>query len=104
METKKLCRVCKTELIKGQNVKRSDVKICNDCLVDEKLAREKKQQTSESIRCSKCSGNFPAEQYMKFLRQCERCREAASNNRKSKEKIQILMITKIPKKMFLAYR
>ena len=82
----KQCRVCNEELIRGQNVKRSDVKICDRCLQEEKKGIEERKTASEDkIQCKKCKGYYPNKEYIKFLKKCTRCREQTNKNKKKKE-------------------
>ena len=76
METKKLCRVCKEELKKGENVNRSDVKICNNCLTKEKKEREEsKIESEDKMKCNKCKKFYKREEFLKILKNCHKCRE-----------------------------
>ena len=81
--SKKLCRMCKIELVVGATVKRSDLKTCTNCSATHIEAKTEKPHT---IKCSKCKKYQQEEQFIKLLRMCTVCREKECDNRNSKKK------------------
>ena len=85
--SKKICRMCKIELVVGATVKRSDLKTCTNCLDTHKVKNiEDKTEKPHTIKCSKCKKYQQEEQFIKLLRMCTVCREKECDNRNSKKK------------------
>jgi len=86
MTSIKQCRVCKIELKKGENVKRTDVKICTICLEKEKQELEdKKTEGKNKIQCNKCKKYCDEKEFLKILKNCMRCREQTAKKGKKEE-------------------
>ena len=71
------CKYCQNTLVVGENIPRSDRKICNVCL--SKRRQDKIEQPNTTL-CNKCKKYKDHMEFIRGLKLCKFCRDAHQQN------------------------